>query len=95
MMSPEEVEARFQRIEALQASNAEHIAMLLEDAKTRNADIESLIDQGRNARENIQPHNEQARATKAERDQDAENIRALARIAEAHQQRLDEIQGEQ
>ncbi|MCC6383458.1 MAG: hypothetical protein IT304_13205 [Dehalococcoidia bacterium] len=91
MKSPEEVEARFQRIEAIQASNAEqitlliqreqargeHISMLLEDSKTRNADIESLIDETRLL-------NEQARAAREERDKDAENIRALARIAEAH-----------
>ncbi|MFN7934864.1 MAG: hypothetical protein U0R19_16160 [Bryobacteraceae bacterium] len=87
MMSPKEVEARFQRIEALQASNAEHIAMLLEDAKTRNADIERLIDETRLL-------NEQARAAREERDQDAQNIRALARIAEAHEHRISRLEGE-
>jgi len=87
-----EVEARFERIEAIlarvasrQESEAEHIAMLLEDAKTRNADIEGLIEQARLL-------NEQSRAAKEERDQDAQNIRALARIAEAHERRLSDIE---
>lgn len=79
-----EVEARFKRIEAIlvrianrQASEAENIAMLQEDAKTRNAEIEGLIEQARFL-------NEQARAAREDRDQDARNIRTLARIADAH-----------
>ncbi|MBI4907046.1 MAG: hypothetical protein HY820_25695 [Acidobacteria bacterium] len=68
------------------AAQHEHIVMLLEDSKTRNTDIEGLIEQSRLA-------NEQARLAKVERDQDAQNIRALARIAEAHERRLSDIEG--
>lgn len=51
------------------AALTEHIGMLLEDSKTRNADIEALI--------------EQSRASKEERDKDSQNIRELARIVES------------
>lgn len=70
-MTPEE---RFERIERNLALQGEHLAMLLEDSKTRSADIEALI--------------EQSRASKEERDKDAENIRQLARIVESQAQAI-------
>lgn len=88
MMTPAEVEARFQRIEALQASNAEHIAMLLEDAKTRNADIEKLIDETRLL-------NEQGSKLDSHMAKLTETMDRLANIVIRHEERLDEIQGEQ
>ncbi|MBI4902122.1 MAG: hypothetical protein HY820_00705 [Acidobacteria bacterium] len=90
-MTPEErfehIEAILARIATRQETEAEHIAMLLEDSKTRNADIEGLIESSRLL-------NEQVRLGKAERDQDAENIRRLANIAQAHEHRLDDLEGD-
>ncbi|MBI4904916.1 MAG: hypothetical protein HY820_14865 [Acidobacteria bacterium] len=72
---------RMARQDERMARQGEHIAMLLEDSKTRSADIEALI--------------EQSRAGKEERDQDAANIRALVRIAEIHERRLSALEGEE